>query len=605
MAMHRSALALIFAPVLVGADEHKWVYGKSGDKEASGTAQTETWSDFCNIGHEQSPINIVSETVVKTMQPSISTHFDTKVTYTKNTGHGWQIFETSPDAHSYNATSHEAEDLGKSKGHSMIGGNKFNFYQVHWHTPSENTVDGKHAAMEVHFVHQLADAKVGGSLHRLAVIGMLYDLDPDDKCNEFLDKFWGFFPTDKKLKQFLGEEPDFNAKLEEELEHGYYHWYGSLTTPPCTEGVSWNLLKKRETVCERQVKKLEEALEATLDGISFNNRVPQPLNHRVVVETAMDGTHAPTNTNLPADPHSAGHHWVYAEQGDVEANSSAQQETWAKGHELCVTGHEQSPIDIRTNQVTGDSTASITTHFDAKATYVKNSGHGFQVFETAPNNSGYNVSTGTVMSEDSQKGHSMIGGNKFNFYQLHWHTPSENTVNGEHAAMEVHFVHQLDDPALVGTTHRLAVIALLYDLGTDSECNAFLDKFWGRFPENKGNAAFNGDDLDLNLKLTEELQHGYYHWYGSLTTPPCTEGVSWNLLKKREKVCKRQVDKLKDALAATMDGISFNNRVTHPLNHRSVIETSAWAVVPTTGSATRLSAIGSFLAFVLACALSF
>jgi len=110
-------------------------------------------------------------------------------------------------------------------------------------------------------------------------------------------------------------------------------------------------------------------------------------------------------------------------------------------------------------------------------------------------------------------------------------------------------------------------------LGSDTECNDFLDKFWDTFPLEKGNAAFSGPNFDLNQKLSEELAHGYYHWYGSLTTPPCTEGVSWNLLKVHEKVCQRQLDKLKSALGTTQSGVDFNNRVTQPLNHRVVTET--------------------------------
>ncbi|CAE8707220.1 unnamed protein product [Polarella glacialis] len=73
--------------------------------------------------------------------------------------------------------------------------------------------------------------------------------------------------------------------------------------------------------------------------------------------------------------------------------------------------------------------------------------------------------------------------------------------------------------------------------------------------------------------LTDRLSSGYYHWYGSLTTPPCTEGVSWNLLKVPEKVCQRQVDALRRALSTTQDGVSFSNRVVQPLNHRVVSET--------------------------------
>jgi carbonic anhydrase len=161
----------------------------------------------------------------------------------------------------------------------------------------------------------------------------------------------------------------------------------------------------------------------------------------------------------------------------------------------------------------------------------------------------------------------MINGAQYNFYQVHWHTPSENTIDGTEFPLEAHFVHQLDDPALVGGYHRLAVIGLLYELG---ECNTFLDYFWDRFPRNKGTEEYDGEALDFNAKLSAALAEGYYHWFGSLTTPPCTEGVSWNLLKARQTVCQRQVDVLKAALAATQHGLDFNNRVPQPLNHRVV-----------------------------------
>ena len=114
--------------------------------------------------------------------------------------------------------------------------------QVHWHAPSENTVDGTSFPLEAHFVHQLDDPTNGG-LHRLAVIGLLYEFgdDPDaeESCNEFLDNFWGDFSNEKGSKvSYTGSVLDFNAKLAAQLAEGYYHWFGSLTTPPCTEGVS-------------------------------------------------------------------------------------------------------------------------------------------------------------------------------------------------------------------------------------------------------------------------------------------------------------------------------------------------------------------------------
>jgi len=575
VAMRRLAFVLLQAPAASAASG--WVYANAGETAATSAAQAATWGGLCVSGQEQSPINVVTKDAVKTAMPVIETKIDTVATYVKNTGHGFQLFETAPGSHNYNSSMagevSEVDSIGGSKGYSIIGGSKYNFYQVHWHTPSENTIDGQFFALEAHFVHQLDDPALHGTYHRLAVIGLLYELGTDKECNAFLDKFWNTFPNSKGVAVYTGDNFDLNAKLTEELSHGYYHWYGSLTTPPCTEGVSWNLLTVREKVCQRQVDKLKQGLAATQSGINFNNRVPQPLHHRVVAEMAKDSPSNPVNNISPVEVSGK---WVYANAGETAASSAAQEATWGG---LCATGHEQSPINVVTKDVKQAPTAAISTHFKARATYVKNTGHGFQLFETSPHSSIYNSSAAIEVSIDdysgSSKGYSMIGGDKFNFYQVHWHTPSENTIDGQFFALEAHFVHQLDDPALHGTYHRLAVIGLLYELGTDKECNAFLDKFWSTFPiDKKGVAEYAGDTFDLNAKLSEEMSNGYHHWYGSLTTPPCTEGVSWNLLKVREKVCQRQVDKLKQGLAATQSGINFNNRVPQPLYHRVVTETA-------------------------------
>merc|ERR1719482_2131073 len=468
----------------------------------------------------------------------------------------------------------------------MINGAKYNFYQVHWHTPSENTVDGKSFPLEAHFVHQLDDPALVGGYHRLAVIGLLYELG---ECNSFLDYFWDDFTNGKGAALYGGQVLDFNAKLAASLAEGYYHWYGSLTTPPCTEGVNWNLLKRTQTVCQRQVDKLKAALY----GTEFNNRVPMPLNHRVVTlagGNALEGNAAVASGSV----------WKYANDGDTEANAEKQAQTWGG---LCSTGREQSPIDVVTSAVADSCGSSVgtptmessdltmETHYTAALTYAKHTGYALQLFETSPKTHEFNSALDEVqvMAEGQPKGYAMINGAKYNFYQVHWHTPSENTVDGESFPLEAHFVHQLDDAALVGGYHRLAVIGLLYELG---ECNTFLDYFWDMFPEQKGTAAYDGAALDFNEKLKAALAEGAYHWYGSLTTPPCTEGVSWNLLKVRQTVCQRQIDLMKASLAETQYGIDFNNRVTMPLNHRVVIlngnepEATAVTEVQTTAAPT-------------------
>jgi len=292
--MHSAVLfVLCAAPV----NAVPWVYANTGATSADQAAQTATWGGICVTGTEQSPIDVVTSSAVPTSLPNIDTHFTAAVDFVKNTGHGFQLFQTSPATHDLNASGIFVDATGTPKGYSMIGGEKYNFYQVHWHTPSENTIDGKSFALEAHFVHQLADTALVGTNHRLAVIGLMYELG---ECNKFLDMFWSQIPTEQGSADYTGAFPDLNQKLTAELAEGYYHWYGSLTTPPCTEGVSWNLLKVHETVCQRQVDKLQEALGNTQSGIRFNNRVPQPLNHRVVTSTGVKATvAAPAATVVP------------------------------------------------------------------------------------------------------------------------------------------------------------------------------------------------------------------------------------------------------------------------------------------------------------------
>jgi len=294
-----SAVLFVLCAAPVNAGAVKWVYANAGATSADQSAQTATWGGICVTGTEQSPIDVVTSSAVPTSLPNIDTHFTAAVAFVKNSGHGFQLFETSPATHDLNASGVFVDATGTPKGYSMIGGEKYNFYQVHWHTPSENTIDGKSFALEAHFVHQLADPALVGTYHRLAVIGLMYELG---ECNKFLDMFWSEIPTMKGSAAYTGAFPDLNQKLTAELAEGYYHWYGSLTTPPCTEGVSWNLLKVHETVCERQVKKLQSALGNTQNGISFNNRVTQLLNHRVVTSTGVKATvvaHTPSAAAAP------------------------------------------------------------------------------------------------------------------------------------------------------------------------------------------------------------------------------------------------------------------------------------------------------------------
>ena len=138
--------------------------------------------------------------------------------------------------------------------------------QVHFHAPSENTIKGKSFPLEAHFVH----ADKNGNL---SVIGVMFK---EGKANSGLEKLWAQMPKE------AGEPIALKAKVSaSEMipdNRDYYRFSGSLTTPPCSEGVRWLLLKTPMTASKEQIETFEAVMH------HHNNRPVQPLNGRLVVE---------------------------------------------------------------------------------------------------------------------------------------------------------------------------------------------------------------------------------------------------------------------------------------------------------------------------------
>jgi len=285
--MRAAAGATLWLVATVAGDT--WVYSSTPGDRASAKDQERTWPEACARGRMQSPIDIVTAGVRQGPAGTIRPDFTPMPLLLKNTGHSFQI--------------HEME--ATFKGHTEIRGIDHTFYQVHWHTPSENVVDGVQFDMEAHFVHQLPPlARCRRSLcppsnDGLAVVGVLYRLN--DTCNEVLDRFWEEFPLQAGSVQTVersaaGRWPEavnLTNILTPLLPGGHYQWSGSLTTPPCTEGVDWTLMRTPTHVCARQVARLREALGSTQHGVIVNNRVIHPLNGRTVTLYAPPHAHPP------------------------------------------------------------------------------------------------------------------------------------------------------------------------------------------------------------------------------------------------------------------------------------------------------------------------
>eukprot|EP00966_Prymnesium_polylepis_P131964 3051713-Prymnesium_polylepis.1 len=298
-------LDLDFAPRRALGEATRWVYAGEAGRGAQAAAQASSWVDYSACrGLAQSPIDVRTDTTRPSpaLNQALAPHLRPHVPLLFNTGHYFELDKTTPEHLVRPAAVDAARPGGGDKGWSKILNETYRFYQVHWHVPSENRIDGKQFAMEAHFVHQLDDARLVGSNERLAVIAVMYELS--DVCNEELEQFWSSLPMVPGDAPF-DRSVDIGAWLEPLLPGGYFSWAGSLTTPPCSEGVSWNLLKRASHACAAQIDRLKASLAKMQQGVDVNNRVVQPLHGRVVREsTTLD----------PASARST-KAWLVGEQG--------------------------------------------------------------------------------------------------------------------------------------------------------------------------------------------------------------------------------------------------------------------------------------------------
>ncbi len=202
---------------------------------------------------------------------------------------------------------------------------------------------------------------------------------------------------------------------------------------------------------------------------------------------------------------------------------------------LCGEGKAQSPIDIRDAVET--DLVDIDFHYGEAASAIVNNGHTIQV----------DVAAGSAI---------VYNGIGYDLLQFHFHAPSEHTIAGEAAPMEVHFVHS--DP----NSGALAVVGVLLTAGeADNEAYApVLDAM----PAEVGEPQALSSPLALDALLPEAK--GYYAYQGSLTTPPCSEVVRWLLLDTPVALSVEQI-------AAYTSLYDSNARPVQPLGKRDLLHT--------------------------------
>jgi carbonic anhydrase len=196
-------------------------------------------------------------------------------------------------------------------------------------------------------------------------------------------------------------------------------------------------------------------------------------------------------------------HWDYEGAGGAESWSKLRPE-----YSKCATGSRQSPIDIR-GGIAVDLEA-IRFDYHPSSFSVIDDGHTVQV----------NVEPGNSIT---------ITGRRYELVQFHFHRPSEERINGRQYDMVVHLVHKAVDG-------RLAVVAVLLDRGS---AQAIVQSVWNNLPLEKGDEVHAGTRIDLSQLLPEDKR--YYTYMGSMTTPPCSEGVLWMVMKQPVPISVEQV----------------------------------------------------------------
>ncbi len=157
----------------------------------------------------------------------------------------------------------------------LLGNDRYALVQFHFHSPSEHTVRGRQYPMEMHLVHKSTDG-------RLAVVGVFI---AEGAHNAAFDPIWRNLPRQQGVEQhFADVEFDIEALLPK--ERSTYRYDGSLTTPPCSEGVAW-------IVCTEPIQLGAEQIAAFSRIMHGNNRPVQPLHGRTVSVSAVQGTASP------------------------------------------------------------------------------------------------------------------------------------------------------------------------------------------------------------------------------------------------------------------------------------------------------------------------
>jgi carbonic anhydrase len=236
-----------------------------------------------------------------------------------------------------------------------------------------------------------------------------------------------------------------------------------------------------------------------------------------------------------ADP--AWHYEDQAEWGALEDSDPSVPVPQNYPYSVCGIGRTQSPVDLTGKNKEIKSYGLVFKYQKFAADFVNN-GHAVQEIP---------------LENDAYRGKLLIGRLEYPLIQFHFHTPSEHVMNGRQFPAELHFVHIRDDG-------KAAVVGVLIEEG--SKPNATLQTIIDNTPKEPGENP-SGVVVDP-WSLLPNARKKYTTYAGSLTTPPCSEGINWYVLERPISATAQQIEQLRSLE-------HDNHRLTQPLNGRMVV----------------------------------
>ena len=300
-----------------------------------------------------------------------------------------------------------------------------------------------------------------------------------------------------------GPKPSVAAKVAPAAPMG-------MAAPPQAAGVSPAAAASLDKLRERLAEKLGAAKPPDAAGpnvVRVVSKAESGEGHGDLMakprrSAPAAAAKAPARGDMPAAAHAP--HWAYGGEVGPQAWGGLQ-----PSFSTCATGTRQSPIDIRGGIAVDLEPVSF--DYRASGFSVIDNGHTVQV----------NVGGGNSIQ---------IGGRRYDLLQFHFHRPSEERIDGRQFDMVAHLVHR--DPE-----GRLAVVAVLLDRGS---AQPLIQTVWNNLPLEKNEEVSTRAVVDLNHLLPPDRR--YYTYMGSLTTPPCSEGVLWLVMRQPVPISPEQID---------------------------------------------------------------